>query len=356
MIQSRAKNWIFTLNSLDRELVSYPSQEEIITFIKKTSGIFNPVREILINQDSKFVDYFRDSPQLLKEAQKQYLITEKTLKFVLTNNTTDYAFQLEQGNETLRFHYQGLFTLPSRKRKSTVLKEFHSYIQREFKYDPWLMKSLDKIMQNFTIEPMKGKVSEALSYVTKDETRFIAPVISRDLSPVTYSDVETLYTTDNLYKWQVKLLNQLCSDFSPMRYTKPDDRSIIWITDTRGSTGKSKFVKFMCLNLPNTTAKVCFGTSQQLRSALIAAGPRVTYFIDMPRTLGRDDVLNDLISVLEDLKNGFIVSSMYGKYQSLMMDPPHIVVFSNQYAPVTMMSQDRWTTFTISNNKELTKN
>jgi hypothetical protein len=69
---------------------------------------------------------------------------------------------------------------------------------------------------------------------------------------------------------------------------------------------------------------------------------RKVYIIDMPRTLAEEDSLPSLISTLEDLKNGFVVSVFYGKYQKLLMDPPIVIVFSNKLCPVKMMSDDRW--------------
>jgi hypothetical protein len=68
---------------------------------------------------------------------------------------------------------------------------------------------------------------------------------------------------------------------------------------------------------------------------------KLCYFVDIPRTLSKDDSLDSRISVLEDIKNGHLVS--------LMMDPPHRVVFSNERCPRDAMSQDKWRSFSIPN-------
>jgi len=57
--------------------------------------------------------------------------------------------------------------------------------------------------------------------------------------------------------------------------------------------------------------------------------------------------------MVEDLKNGFLVSAMYGKNQTLMLDPPHIVVISNMECPEKMLSKDRWTRYLIDYDKKL---
>jgi hypothetical protein len=65
-----------------------------------------------------------------------------------------------------------------------------------------------------------------------------------------------------------------------------------------------------------------------------------SYFIDIPRTLGVDDNMNNIITNLEDLKNGHMLSNMYGQHNQLYMDPPHIIILSNRKCPVKKMSND----------------
>lgn len=72
----------------------------------------------------------------------------------------------------------------------------------------------------------------------------------------------------------------------------------------------------------------------------------------MPRTLGTDDSVNSIISALEDCLNGFLSSSYYGESKTLLMEPPHVVVFSNQQCPYDKMSSDRWKAFWLI-DKEL---
>ena len=107
--------------------------------------------------------------------------------------------------------------------------------------------------------------------------------------------------------------------------------------DPLGNTGKSKFVKLICVNRPTELCKISFGTSHQLRTALISAGPRKCYFIDIPRVSSKgtslksqensESSLIEVLTLVEDAKNGFLTSSMWGRNGQLLMDPPHIVIF-----------------------------
>lgn len=74
---------------------------------------------------------------------------------------------------------------------------------------------------------------------------------------------------------------------------------------------------------------------------IVNIGVKKCYLIDIPKTRSQEESLNSLITVLEDCKNGHVVSSMYGTGFTLLMDPPNIIIFSNQSCPVKLMSEDR---------------
>jgi len=234
-----------------------------------------------------------------------------------------YVFQLEAGLDTGNRHYQCAIRLKFRKKKTTLLNDIE---KAGFKAFQW------------QIEFMYGTLQEAYEYCTKSETALEPPI--SNLPIYLGADVQFLEKTSGRYPWQEDLLKELLLP-DLQHFKTPDDRKIIWIADTYGCSGKSKFVKYMVLH-HSDSCKVAFGSASQLRSALISAGPRRCYFVDIPRTLGRDDDIYSVISALEDLKNGFVVSSMYGKNAQLVMNPPHVVVFSNMSAPLDSMSSDRW--------------
>lgn len=85
----------------------------------------------------------------------------------------------------------------------------------------------------------------------------------------------------------------------------------------------------------------------------ISAGARKVYFIDVPRPSNNEDSISNLVTVVENLKNGFLVSNFYGKYASLIMDPPYVLIFSNKPCLKTELNKDRWRRFYINKKYEL---
>lgn len=262
-----------------------------------------------------------------------------TLESVFSTLCEEYVFQLEKTPTTDKYHYQCCLKLLMRKRQSTLLLELQTLLG---------YNSLPPIQ----IQRMMGKWEEAVAYCTKDDTRVdnTAPYLSSGVNkPYAGSDIAFLNDPQNYYPWQRELFETLF-DSVPTILSEPDDREIIWITDKEGNSGKSKFVKYCCFHNKNCT-KISFGSAGQLRSAIIHAGAKKCYFVDMPRTLGTDDSLNSVMSALEDTLNGFVVSSYYGESKTLLMEPPHVVVFSNMTCPFDKMSSDRWKVHNIVNKE-----
>lgn len=251
------------------------------------------------------------------------------LQKFLTEEFELFVFQLECGEETNRLHYQGCFRTVNRVRQGTLLSKFRTY---------FALTSITAL----TINRMCGEWDENYAYCTKSESRVgdSLPVSSPSLKRYSGRDIDFLIKGDNRYPWQKELVETIIDEHT-LSVKAPDDRKIYWITDTLGNSGKSKLVKFLCFTYTGIT-KLAFGTASQLRSSVISAGPREVYLIDIPRTIGDDDSINSLISVLEDVKNGFVVSSMYGKHQTLLFEPPHVICFSNIPCPRPLMSNDRW--------------
>lgn len=250
----------------------------------------------------------------------------------LKTRTELYVFQEECGDETGRVHLQGSFRTKVRKRHNTLLNEFEQVFGDAVKF--------------LTLTRMCGSWNESYEYCTKTETRHGRVYQSAVLEEYKGKDIKILDDKESWFPWQRALGKKIFIQGS-LTLAFADDREIIWIEDPSGCTGKSKFTKFLC-SINNDIIKLPFGTASQLRSAVICAGKRKLYIVDIPRTLGGDDDINAFISAIEDIKNGFVVSSMYGKYQNIFMEPPHIIVFSNDKAPIQKMTKDRWTNYKIN--------
>jgi len=270
------------------------------------------------------------------------LPAKEVVRDVLNEEGEKWLFQEEEHeNSELqnKTHYQCCLVTKIRKRKKTLLKI--------------LSDALGHPMEYIRVEKMNGSWEQAMLYCSKTEGR-VGDVIKAASIAVEYdfSDINFLDDKSRRYPWQNEILDKLFT--SPPHQFKIDgdtDRQIIWIYDERGCSGKSKIVKWICSH-NDLSAKISFGTANQLRAAIIGAGVRRLYLLDVPRTLGSDDSINDVLSLMEDLKNGHVVSSFYGNYSKLIMTPPLVVVFSNQRCPVSKLSKDRWLCYTID-EKEL---
>jgi hypothetical protein len=143
------------------------------------------------------------------------------------------------------------------------------------------------------------------------------------------------------YLWQDLVLGWLTLD-GKKRYNQ-SGRRILFITDPVGCSGKSTLVKHLMLNTKDILVLPSCGTPTQMSKALAEAGPYSNYVLDLPRVKPKPETIEDLMYTIEMLSNGIICSSMYGKYQSLVMNNPQICVFSN-YPLTKYLSVDRYVT------------
>lgn len=275
------------------------------------------------------------------------LVAPSVLKKILEDSTLDYVFQKEKGTTGDRMHYQGTFKTRIRVRKNTLLNMFALCLSNLLYYEdiPASPEHVAKLIQQLTFQPMAGTWEQSVEYCTKSETAEGEPVASFSIKNYDGSDVKFLSDKFRRYPWQNSLMEKLF-DEAETSIKVADGRTVIWVYDPHGNSGKSKLVKYICITNTNCI-KVAFGTAGQLRSSVISAGPRDIYFIDMPRTLGDDDSVHSLVAVLEDVLNGFVCTNFHGKYSQLVMSPPHVVVFSNQHPPLGMMSEDRWQSYRL---------
>jgi hypothetical protein len=251
-----------------------------------------------------------------------------------------YVFQLEKCPTTGNIHYQCCLVTRIRKRHRTLLNELSVSLQIDPKY--------------ITIDRMQGSWDQAKEYCTKNDTRvkedgYDKPFLSRDLAAAEVmrykgKDLE-VFKTKGFFLWQEKINNIIFKN-GTSDFNSSSCREVFWVEDTRGNSGKSPFTKYLCYNYPEIT-KLAFGSGSQMRSAIIEEGPKKCYIIDIPRKLCNDDFQNNIYSCIEDIKNGFVKSSMYGQPKSLFMEPPQVIIFSNYECPIDKLSMDRWRIYSI---------
>lgn len=266
----------------------------------------------------------------INATDEDILLDRNELETFLNANCEEYVFQIEKES---RRHWQGVMKLELRTRKATLLNKMEGAFPNE---------DIRNITLQRCIDYTKSKIYCSDSFKRLTGTEVL-------MYPAEYSESDITFLDDpnNRHRWQNTLLFVLFGRDETV-FKKPDDRTVYWITDTYGNSGKSKFIKWLYCRYKGVT-KLSFGTSTQLRAALCSEGPRLCYFIDFPRTLGSEDSLNTVLSVIEDLKNGFVRSAMYGDNKVLLMEPPHIVCLSNNHPPIEKLSKDRWVEFRMNN-------
>ena len=66
--------------------------------------------------------------------------------------------------------------------------------------------------------------------------------------------------------------------------------------------------------------------------------------INLTKTKGQNQSLEDMFAAIENIKDGFIVDTMYGKYIEAIFESPLILVFTNEKLDehISKLSADRW--------------
>jgi hypothetical protein len=277
----------------------------------------------------------------------QYLVN-KTNNVITQEieNSVDIILSLMTANENV-YKFVGidkiiyLFATNQRKRKGQLVKQVDKYL-----IEKGLITSYDVI--SFLKAEFKGYLIELKK---KQSLKLVA-------EPTTFSgyngrDLQFLdESKKNWYPWQKEIYDELF--YSTGEIKPADPRKIIFIYDPKGASGKSVFIKYLYTKHSDGISKVSSGTASQLRSCLIAMGPtKKIYFIDIPRSKEKYSSDSDLLNAIEDLKNGFLSSPMYGRDATLLIEPPHIVIISNYLFEDSGLSKDRWVVKQIKKDKTL---
>lgn len=248
----------------------------------------------------------------LEEEKCQHLAQLEEQKEIVTKAFSKYAkhwvWQIEETPTTKRFHVQGYINLHMRNRPRRVAKLLSA-----------------QGMKGVTVKRSSTKGQEALRmYCMKEDTRIHGPYADR----VIYNGQDLPL---DLYPWQQTVVREISE--------KPDDRTINWIYDTVGNTGKSKLAKYLAVKCKAAVFPYMKVTDMQYQ--IVKKGARNTYIFDLTRCKPADVSSKDLYVALEDLKNGAVHS---GKYDGgdLYMESPHVYVLCNYRPETKLLSMDRW--------------
>lgn len=132
--------------------------------------------------------------------------------------------------------------------------------------------------------------------------------------------------------WQQKVLDLVLMP--------ADDRTIIWVKDTVGNSGKSRLGLHLQRNHGAVQLK-----GRVADMAYMYNKERIVV-IDVPRTYA--DSMDHLYAFAEELKNGVVISTKYESCRK-MFAAPHVVFFANFHPDEDKWSSDRLKLFDLQN-------
>ena len=272
------------------------------------------------------------------------LITEYEIEEEISNNVDLILSGMDVSTQVCKFQKKDnekiiyLFATNKRKRNGQLVRLCRKFIPGyQFNTDPLTKTNFLKAIKKF-----------------KDNSLYKSSLDGNiNINEYRGEDITILNKKDNWYPWQIDLYNQIF--LTDNIFKKADERKIIFLYDPIGKCGKSTFFKWLYFNNKNEVGRITYGSAGQLRSSVINIREKKLYIIDLPRAKAKNDSEVELLNVIEDIKNGFITSPFYGKGESLLMNPPHIIISANYILNQDLLSEDRWISYKIDKSKKKLK-
>lgn len=248
------------------------------------------------------------------EAQHAKLETELPHAFPQAR----WVFQLERGAGGL-LHYQGHLNLKTKLRLQQVVQ---------------------KLKENFrgihlSTDSNRGGTQAEFYAMKNDETKVAGPWHDGDFIIPDYS---TILPPSG---WGSTLKDVLTGP--------PVDRTIHWVWETTGKTGKTMFANWMELN--TKTVVLGLGTAADNFYAVSALPSKKAYIFDVPRTQPKRWDWAEVYMSIEKIKDRNFLSTKYKPQKVFLPVAPHVLVFANQPPARKLLSDDRWRVWTIRNNE-----
>lgn len=126
------------------------------------------------------------------------------------------------------------------------------------------------------------------------------------------------------------------SDLEQRLLSSPDDRSILFVVDPSGGSGKSWFCSWWISNNGDETQVLSAGKRDDIAHAIDPT--KRYYFFDVPR--GGMEYFS--YGVLEQLKNRIVFAPKYESCTKILHFRPHVVVMSNEHPDMDKLTPDRY--------------
>jgi len=252
-----------------------------------------------------------------------------------------YCFQLEACPTSKRLHFQGRIMLLTKNkiRLRTLVSDEKNPIPGAH----WSCTS--------------KAAGTSFDYVMKEESRILGPWMDKSSAPkgshITW-DVKNI-TYETLNPWQTTLDDMLFQkeiDGSVKVIRKIRDINVI--LQPAGNLGKSTYTRWAHF-IRGTSKCNAFNNYKDLiqfvGSIFMSEGDKPVWFFDIPKGMTADK-LHDIIVAIEDIKSGNVSDTRH-KGRDLYMNPPRIVIFTNNELPWHLLSKDKWVVHTINKDMQL---
>lgn len=167
----------------------------------------------------------------------------------------------------------------------------------------------------------------------------------RDLPKLITAHAIVKEHTDTVEIRKVSSLNVI-QEFLVEYSSFSNDRTIIWVADQQGKSGKSYLSTYMSkhhntLTLNTTSTQ---GATRALKNHIDRYGSPKTIIFDLARStiLGDDADSVSIYRTIETLKSQYITSTKYDSSVIELSSSPSIIVLSNAFPIVKMLTVDRW--------------
>ena len=144
-----------------------------------------------------------------------------------------------------------------------------------------------------------------------------------------------------MYPWQQHIIDN---------YDIWDTRTINVIYDVKGNNGKSTLCGYMRSHKLGFVLPFCNDFKDIMRMIMCVPTKRC-YLMDMPRAINKEK-LYQMYSAIETIKNGYAYDDRYS-FKEKVFDCPNIWLFCNVLPDRSLLSEDRWKFWQISDSKEL---
>lgn len=198
--------------------------------------------------------------------------------------------------------------------------------------------------EGFHVEKARGSKDANVAYVYGVDKPYEAGFVEYTKNVI----VPLRYQPEKAEFWRTLVLRPFQQSIIDMARLRADRRSIVWIYEETGNTGKTIVAEYLHIFYG---AVITGGSEADMKHAIarwseiVGADPTII-IIDLARS---DAFTLSSAKGIESIKNGLFFD---GKYESTMMHAflkPHVFIFSNQSpAPYyNFISRDRWSVFRI---------